>query len=291
MPLDSRRTGPLLGALLLIGVALLSVVGCRGLLAPLEDPNAALPQAPMAANTSLVRIATCWEALPLAESLTQAYAADNPRISFDLIPGSSRSARSLMEAGQADLALVAQPIAVKGGASEVPAQTLALDAVVIAVNAANSLEGISREEAAALYGGYRLDWAELGGGTGRPELVSRAPDAVGRSLFEQAVMSGAAVSSAALVMPHDRAVLDRVAEHPAATGHLSRGTLDDRVRDLALDGVRATPDAIRDGRYPLVLALRALVPETAPGETTRFLTYALGSKGQAVAAQRYVPAR
>ena len=93
------------------------------------------------------------------------------------------------------------------------------------------------------------------------------------------------------LMPHDRAILDHLAENSAAVGHLSRAYLDDRVRSLALDGTAATPETIGAGTYPMVVALRALAPGNVPGETARFMAYALSSRAQAVVTERYVRAR
>jgi phosphate transport system substrate-binding protein len=171
------------------------------------------------------------------------------------------------------------------------AQVVALDAVVLAVNSANRLDDLTLEQAAALFAGQRLDWSELGGNGGRPQLVSRIAGTVGRTLLEDKLMAGMAISSAALVMPHDRAARDYVAGRPAAVGHLSRSHIDEGIHALALGGIHASPENVRSGAYPLALQISVLVHQSAAGEATRFVAFATGAKGQALVSRRYIAVR
>jgi phosphate transport system substrate-binding protein len=287
----SPRTKVLLCGLMACALVAIVISGCTRLLAPLDGGSARLVQQPASSSAALIRIATCWEGLPLAEALSQAYAASHPDVSFDLVPGSTALAQRLVHARQVDLAILGHSLGRDSHDSALPPSTLALDAVVLAVHRDSPIQEISLRDLQALYGGYSLDWAELGALEGPPTLVTRESGSVARLLFEEIVMGQEPISSAAIEMPHDRAVLEYVSDHPLAVGHLARSYLGEGLHALALEGALPTEEAIRAGSYPLRLALTVELAYDASGEVTRFLSFATGARGREIASQRYVAPR
>ena len=271
---------------------------CERVFVPLDQQDAAQSGQPDGPESVLVRLAVCWEALPLAQDLVAAHVTDASLLSIELIPTHSAEASEIVAADQADLAIVGLPPdfeATDVGSNRLAARPLALNAIGIIVHPASSLKDISTEELSKLYGGYVLDWGELAPGSAiegrRPELVGRDQDSVVTQIFESVVMFQDSVSSAAIIMPHDQAVADYVAEHRAAVGYVSTAYVDDRVRLVALDGVLPTSAEVVAGRYPLSYPLFLLLSPKAPPEASRLLAYALGSRGRAIVRRRYALAR
>jgi phosphate transport system substrate-binding protein len=273
----------LICALVVVGMS-----GCTRVLAPMDAGSAHLVQQPAASSAALIRVATCWEGLPLAQALAEAYAADNPDVSFDLVPSSTAVAQDLVRAGQADVAVLCHSLGPGNEASALPQSTLALDALVVVVHRDAPIQEIALSDLAALYAGYRLDWAQLGSLEGQPILVTREGGSVARLLFEEVVMGQEPISTAAIVMPHDRAVLEYVSAHPLAVGHLARSHLDEGVHVLSLEGALPTEEAIREGSYPLRLALTTERARGASGHANRFLSFAMGARGREIVSQRYI---
>jgi len=277
-------------------IYLLTLCACQQVFAPLDERDAPLPQESDNPKMTLVRVATCWAALPLTKDLTAAYLAKNPHLSIDIIPSNSAAARNLVMAGQADLAIIAETASAQDTDTSTEdvalrARPLALDAIAIIVHKDSPLNELSMAELAALYGGYRQDWEELGAGHGRPELLSRERGSAMRDAFEEIVLGGDALSSTAIVMPHDRAILEYVAEHPQAIGYLSRAYVDERVKSLTIDGVMPTPNDLKRSRYPLPYPLVMLSSEDAPVEVTRLVSFAMSSQGRRTIEQRYAASR
>ncbi|MBN1400603.1 MAG: substrate-binding domain-containing protein [Anaerolineae bacterium] len=275
-------------------ICALTVVGmsaCTRILAPMDAGSAHLVQQPAASSAALIRVATCWEGLPLAQALAEAYAADNPDVSFDLVPSSTAVAQDLVQAGQADVAVLCHSLGPGDEASALPQPTLALDALVVVVHRDAPIQEIALSDLAALYAGYRLDWAQLGGVEGQPTLVTREGDSVARLLFAEVVMGQEPISTAAIVMPHDRAVLEYVSAHPLAVGHLARSHVDKGVHVLSLEGAFPTEEAIREGSYPLRLALTTERARGGSGHANRFLSFAMGARGREIVSQRYIVPR
>jgi phosphate transport system substrate-binding protein len=283
----ARATEQRLSTLVCVSLVLLILSACQNVLNPLGQADPQLAQEPAEAGPVLLRIATCWPALPLVEDLTTAFLNEDTNLSLDIVPGNSQAARELVAAGQADMAFVEQTTAEDSSADSV----LALNVVGIIVHKDAGLDQITSAKLAALFAGEVLDWAELGAGIGHVEIVSQGNGAVAQRLFEAQVMGGKAVSSAAVVMPHDRGVLDYVAEHPGAIGYLSTAYVDGRVKLVALDDVLPTSAEIKRGRYPLTCSLLVRTSPKAPREAARLLAFALSNRGKQIIEQRYTVAR
>lgn len=272
------------GRLLFVGF-LLMLLGCERVLVPLHEQEASLEQGDV--DPVLVRLAVCWAGLPLARDLTEAYMAENPHVSTDIVACDTTVAQDLLSSEQVDLALVSEASGCRGGEGSTSG-ALALDALVVVVPRQSSLEGIASDDLSALFGGYYLDWQELSIGRGRPELVSREAGSMARDLFQSVIMERQTVSAAALVMPHDSAVLEYVSQHANAVGYVSRAYVDEGVKVLAIDGVRPTQDAIREGEYPLVYCLQMQTSDAISREARDFVAFVHGRGGQRLIAERYV---
>jgi len=276
----------------LIGLLL---TGCKVALLPLDQQ---LPEAPLEAEAPeviLVRVATCWAGQPLAEALIATHTTDQALLSFDLTTSSSRIARDALDAGQAELAIVGPSLGTPDGVPSTPGidppQELALDALALIVHPSLALHGITRENLVEVYAGRVLEWESLGGAAGRPAPISLSGDSYGRALFQRVVMGKEAISSATILMPHDRAVVEYVAAHPEAIGYVSRAHVDERVRMLALDGVEPTVANLKRGAYPLTYSLYLLRAPGASGAATRLATFATASRARGLIEARYVAVR
>lgn len=275
--------------LALLSLALVLLAGCQEVFLPWDRFQAQRePQGE--AEPVLVRLATCWAGLPLAQELAAAFAQEDPRIAVEVVPSTSTVVLAMVQAGEVELGLVDQEIPTEslGGRTGLEARLLAWDGVGIAVAQGAALRELTRQQLAELFAGHYLDWSELGAGSGPPELVVLTEGAGPQRAFQQTVMRGFEITSAAIVMPHDRAVADYVAGHPQAVGILSLGQQDERLRWVAVDGVLPTLAAMRAGRYPLQYPLVLVRTSRPSAEALRLFAMATGAKGRRLIEQRYL---
>lgn len=260
--------------------------GCRGVPGPLIGLGG---EAEASEEPALVRVAACWAALPLVSELVAEYGRLNPRISFDVVSVASDVARDLVATGQADAAVVGlDPAAsVEDGGVGLSARALALDAVAVVAHPSLPIDDLTAGQLAALYAGEYLRWDELGGAGEAVEVLVQPLGSVERLVFERGVMGDTAVSSFAIIVPHDRAVVEYVAEHPGAIGYASNAYVDERVRVVAVDGHRPTAAEVRSGRYPLGYPLVLLTSDDGAREAERWAAHALGNRGRQAIERRY----
>jgi len=280
----------------LMAISLMAVIagligGCQGVSGPLGGLGADVA-AETGEDAALVRVAACWSSLPLVSELTSEYGRQNPRTAFDIVSVQADVARDLLATGQADVAVVsADPAAGADDGTGLVARVLAVDAVAVVAHPSLGIGELSAGQVAALYAGEYLRWDELGGPAEAVEVLVQAPEAVERAVFERALMGNKEVSSFALVVPHDRAVIEYVAEHPGAIGYVSNAYVDERVCAVAIDGHRPTAADMRSGQYPLGYSLILLTNPDGAREAERWAVYSLGNRGRQVVERRYTVPR
>jgi phosphate transport system substrate-binding protein len=226
----------------------------------------------------------------MMEDLAAAYAARDPLLTIDVVPANSAMARDMLDAGQVDMAVVSRGV---GMAPPPPwrgptAKVLALDAVTVVVHRQSSLSAVTSAQLAALYAGDYGDWSQLGAGQGRPEVVVRDAGSALQQMFEDAVLDHRSLSSTAVVMPHDRGVIEYVASHPNAIGYISRAYVHEGVKAIPLNGVAPTPQAIQRKDYSMWYSLEALISPQAHPQAARLITFAQSGRGRQVIEDRYV---
>ena len=267
------------------------VGGCQGVPSPLIPLGEDVSAESGAEGGPLVRVAACWASLPLVTELISEYERANPHAAFDVVPVPPDVARDLLATGQADVAVIGIGPDEGEGTEGLAGRAVALDAVTMIAHPGTGLTELTGGQIAALYAGEYLRWDELNGSSDAVEVVTHVPGATERAIFERALMGEKQVSSFAIVMPHDRAVIDYVATHPGAIGYVSNAYVDDRVQVFAVDGQRPTDAEVRSGRYPLGYPLVFLTPSEAIREAERWTAHALGSRGRQVVERRYTVPR
>lgn len=223
----------------------------------------------------VLRVGVCTSLRPLLDLVSRGY-SESSGASIVVTEGSERFILRLMEEGALDVALLAT--------EEGPNPRLvAKEALAVVVHPSNPVSTLSLSELRSLYGGYVLDWADLGG-AGEVVLVVREDGSAARSLFEGKVMQGERVSPTAVVMPSSQDVLEYVSLHPGAVGYVSAGYLGKGVKTLALEGVAPSPSSVASGKYPLIFPAYAVGLSKAGENLVEFLT---GPAGRSLIRGRY----
>jgi hypothetical protein len=139
------------------------------------------------------------------------------------------------------------------------AAPLALERVVVIVNASNPLNGLLEDDLKAIYSGDITRWSDIGGPF-RPIQVWVYPESDEvRAAFDETFMEAGRLTSQALLAPDAAAMLETVSEDIHAIGYLPAAWLDETVREVELD-----PRLSAQLQIPL-LALAPVQPSGAAG--------------------------
>ena len=262
-----------------LALCIMFIVGC-------SQPPA--PHPPV-----LLHLAGSTSLQPLVRALASAYSERHKYASFEFTAVGSAGGLELLRRGQADLALVSRPLQpqeeldISTGRPSLTSMVIAWDAVAIVVNQYNPVRQISSYQLRNLFEGQTLNWDELGSPVGDIVVASREDGSGTRTVFEQSMMRGHAVTSTALVMPGSEAMQRLVASLPAAIGYLSIGWLGPGVVSLAVDGIQPTQNSIEQAKYPLVRPFLLVYHDRPPAGTAEFLAFVTSPAGQAIVRTSY----
>ncbi len=161
---------------------------------------------------------------------------------------------------------------------------VAIDGIGVVTEKTNTVEDLSKQQLADIYSGKIKNWKEVGGADSNIVVIGREAGSGTRGAFEELL---ALEDKCAYAQEIDStgAVMAKVAATPGAIGYVSLDVIDDTVKSLKLDGVEATPENIKAGKYflsrPFVMATKGAISEQSPA-VQEYFKYIDSDEGQAV---------
>ncbi len=131
------------------------------------------------------------------------------------------------------------------------ATTLALDGIVVIVNAENGVEDLSLEEITAIYSGEITNWSEVGGDDLEIALIGREESSGTRDGFES--ITGTDGSYLDQELTSTGAVITAVGSSANAIGYASLSAVEGQtdVKAVTVDGIACSEETILDGSYAI----------------------------------------
>ena len=215
--------------------------------------------------------------------------------------GSGTAFTALVD-GKADIGMASRPVmpqevaklsaAGLGDVSQ-PGQenVLALDGLILVVNKANPVQALSIAQIKDVFAGRITDWGQVGGTAGPIHLLGRDSKSGTADTFNALVMSGTPVASGITVVEGNEEVSLKVQGDPSAIGYAGFAYLgDNKALNIVTEcGLEFPPSDlyVRTEEYPLSRRLFLYTPATPTNnQTTSFIDYSLGNKGQALAKKK-----
>lgn len=222
---------------------------------PVEETKDLSGTITMAGSTSMEKLANA-----VAESFMEKY--PNVTVTAEFT-GSSAGIESLLadsvNIGNASRAL--KDSEKEAGAVE---NIVAIDGIAVVTDTSNAVTALTKEQLVSIYTGQVTNWSELGGDDMAIVVVGREAGSGTRGAFEE-LLEIEDQCAYANELDSTGAVMAKVASTPGAIGYVSLDVLDDTVIALALEGVEATVDNIKNGTYflcrPFVMATKGEISE------------------------------
>jgi phosphate transport system substrate-binding protein len=214
-----------------------------------------------------------------------------PIVIFVTGGGSSFGVKSVLN-GTVNIGMVSRDLKDKEVASLGQHQTYLVgkDAVAIATSAKNpmaaSVTQLSGDTVARLFAGETARYNELDKKLPNREIVLLTRDAGAGSteVLQEMVMKDKQISSKALQLPSQGALLQKLQNNTQAIGYISSGLVsqsDGALKSYALDGVSPSNENVLNGTYKLARPLNLLVKGVPDAYAKAFVDYVL-SDGQTV---------
>lgn len=221
-----------------------------GLLMRFHDEAGRLHRTPVLLPAKTVVMAGSTSMEKFANMLAERYREVDPGMTVTAeFTGSSAGVQAVL-VGRADIGISSRTLTAAEKASGAVAYVIAMDGIAVITDVDNPVMTMTLKQLTDIYTGQIRNWKELGGKEKPIVVVGREAGSGTRSAFEE-LLDIRDQCLYANELDSEGAVLARVAATPGAVGYVSFGILDDTVNALSLDGVKATEEKVKAGRYPL----------------------------------------
>jgi phosphate transport system substrate-binding protein len=269
----ARRTRAILGALTVVG---------------------ALVAGPTAANAATIFGSGSSAMVPYLEALQKEYKKVVPSVRIVYTSNNGNAGAKDVQDGKSQFALQTRPpLPSDSGLSY---SKLFLDGLCVAVNPANSLNGLQVSQVKDIYLGTVTEWAGVGSNLQKPiSAFGRNSTAGLYTFFQSAVLGGATQSSNVPQLDQDGEVAVAVSRNDAGIGYvgLANSGPGSGVKRLQLNGQPCQASAIKTLKYPLSRYGWIVLPARSPNSAaTKFGDWIRTSyaAGRIIAKEGAVPA-
>ena len=169
---------------------------------------------------------------------------------------------------------------------------VALDCIVPVVNPKNSITELSMDQLKDIYTGKVKNWKEVGGSDSPVVVISRDSSSGTFEVWNKLVLKKERVRPDAQLQASNGAVAQAVASNKYAIGYVGIGYLNKDLVGLKVNGIAASAETARTGKYPVSRELYMYTNGEPTGAVKAFLDFVMGAKGQKIAVEEgFVAAR
>ncbi|NLP44742.1 MAG: phosphate ABC transporter substrate-binding protein [Peptococcaceae bacterium] len=235
---------------------------------------------------------------PLAQMLADEFNIKEPKVRIDIQGVGSTAGIKAINDSSCDIGMSSRELKEQEKNSKVQEHVIALDGIAIIVHPNNDVQNLSEEDIFKIFSGQITNWQELGGNDGEIIVVSREAGSGTRGAFEELLnlqkkegdKTISLLIANALIAEGNGAVLANVAGKENAIGYMSLGMVDQtKVKKVAVNGVEATEQNIKDKKYSIARPLLMLTQAEPNQATKAYLDFILSAEGQKIVAEDYIP--
>jgi phosphate transport system substrate-binding protein len=236
----------------------------------------------------------------LAQAWAEKYQADNPKVSITVKGGGSGNGIAALINKTIDFADSSRPIkseeetqAQAAGVTPVSTE-VARDGVVVIVNTANTVPGLTKEQLGKIYAGEITNWKDVGGPNATIVLLGRDSSSGTYAFINDEVLAKLpnkpAYAKSMRNLQSTQAIVDEVSKNPDAIGYIGLGYENASIKPVAIDGSQASVATVLDGTYALSRGLEMYSDGEPAGVKKAYLDWILSPAGQAIVKEQgFVP--
>ena len=190
--------------------------------------------------------------------------------------GSGNGAKSLINK-TCDIADMSRPMkpnelaAAKANGVKPVQNVVALDGMAVIVHPRNRVQALTRAQIRDIYAGRITNWSKVGGPNAPIVMIQRESNSGTQDTFKELVMHEEPIAPSAETQASNGAVKSRVATTPTAIGFVGLGYVDRSVKSVAVDGVKASVQTVKSGKYPISRSLYMYTNGAPAGNVKKFI--------------------
>jgi phosphate transport system substrate-binding protein len=225
----------------------------------------------------------------LAQRWAEAWMKQQPSKKIQVTGGGSGTGIAALINGTTEIATASRSMKAEEKA-KLPAAaaavetTVARDGVAIYVNTANPVETLTVEQLKGIYLGDITNWKQVGGKDSRIVLYSRENSSGTYVFVKEHVLKNGDFAAEAQTLPGTAAVVNAVSKEKNGIGY-GGGAYAKGVKELKVEGIAPTKEAVLSGKYPLSRPLFFYTKGAPAGEAKEFIDFCLSAAGQKIVSE------
>jgi len=226
----------------------------------------------------------------LAQRWAEAWMKQQPSKKVQVTGGGSGTGIAALINGTTDVATVSRTMKADEKAKleargATPVETaVARDGVAVYVNSANPVESLTVEQLRGIYLGDVTNWKQVGGKDAPIVIYSRENSSGTYVFVKEHVLKGEDFAPQAQTLPGTAAVVNAVSKEKNGIGY-GGGAYARGVKELRVDGIAPTKEAVLSGKYPLSRPLFVYTKGAPAGEVKEFIDFCLSAAGQKIVSE------
>jgi phosphate transport system substrate-binding protein len=236
----------------------------------------------------------------LAQAWAEKYNGENPGVVITVKGGGSGNGIAALlnkTVDFADSSREMKPEEISQGATagvDAVKTEVARDGVVIAVNSANTVTGLTKTQLGQIYAGEITNWSQVGGPNAPIVLLGRDSSSGTYSFINDEVLAKLPnkpqYAKSMQNLQSTQAIVDQVGKDPNAIGYIGLGYENSSIKAVPIDGSTASETTVLDGTYALSRGLLMYSNGQPDGVKKAYIDWILGPEGQAIVkTQGFVP--
>ena len=250
-----------------------------------------------AQSNNRVQITGSTTVLPIAQRSAEEF-MNRYDITISVRGGGSGTGIAALIDGRADIADVSRPMKekeyeiAKNKGVKPKEHIIARDGIAVVVNNSNTVDDITLNEIKKIFTGKITNWEQVGGPNKDIVVVSRDSSSGTFEAFKEIALDENKYSKDALRLGSNKAVSSTVARSPYAVGYIGMAYLSNRVKALAVDGVKPNMKTAGSGEYKIARPLFMYTDGEPTGNIKKFIDFIYSEEGQRIVNEvGYVPVK
>lgn len=227
-----------------------------------------------------IQIAGSTSVQPLSEELAKAFMDRNSKVKINVAGGGSGAGIKAATEGTADIGASSREL--KPEEKVVKEFVIAMDGIAVVVHKENKAADLKKDDIMNIFSGKVTDWSEVGGESGKIQVITREEGSGTRGAFEEIVMGKEKVLGTANVQNSTGAVRTAVAKDKNAIGYISLGSLNEDVKAVKVDGGEASEANVKSGSYKIARPFLYMTKEEPAGAVKAYLDFIMSAEGQQI---------
>jgi phosphate transport system substrate-binding protein len=215
---------------------------------------------------------------PFADEWAELFMTKKNKVIINVQGGGSSAGIMAVKEGSADIGLSSREL--KEEERDLKQIIVAYDGLAIIVHPANPVDSLAIDQVQSIFAGEITSWKILNGLDQNITVVVREEGSGTRGAFQEMVMGPRRISKKAIVEDSNGVVREIVSRDENSIGFISLGLVNDRVKPVALDGVKPTEEAILKNDYRLRRPFLFLTRQEPQGLAKEFIDFVLSEEIQ-----------